>query len=96
MQPQRCVMLGISLDSYNVVVWVMSQFCDPLNNKWLDRKLQSTIPNNFESLVIEIRKMSMLPNIRDDGTDSLIGLTQGVLRYVAVSLVELNASTNQF
>jgi hypothetical protein len=26
MQPQRFAMLGINLDSYNVVVWVTSQF----------------------------------------------------------------------
>jgi hypothetical protein len=38
MEPQRFVMLGISLDSYHDVVWVMSQFSSALNSGWLNRK----------------------------------------------------------
>jgi hypothetical protein len=32
MQPHRFVMLGINADSFNAVVWVMSQFVGPLNS----------------------------------------------------------------
>jgi hypothetical protein len=46
-QPQRFAMLGINTDSYNVVVWVTSQFSGPLNIWWLNRKQQSTILDSF-------------------------------------------------
>jgi hypothetical protein len=31
-QPQRFVLLGITADSYDAVIWVTSQFFGPLNN----------------------------------------------------------------
>jgi hypothetical protein len=75
-------MLEINDDSYNVVVWVASMLFGPLNNWWLNRKQQSTIPDSFNTLVEEIRKTSMLPNIRDDAIDAVLGLTQGNWSYV--------------
>jgi hypothetical protein len=58
-QPQRFAMRGINADLYNVVVWVASQFCRPLNNWWLNRKHEAAIPYSFDSLVDEIRKTSL-------------------------------------
>jgi hypothetical protein len=37
-QPQRFVMLGINVDSYDAMIWVISQFSRPLNIRWLNRK----------------------------------------------------------
>jgi hypothetical protein len=74
-------MLGINADSYNVVVWVTSQFCRPLNSWWLNRNHHAAIPNSFDSRAVEIRKTSLLPNIRDDAINAMLGLTQGNLSY---------------
>jgi hypothetical protein len=53
-----------------------------LNNWWLiNRKQQTTIPDSFDTLTEEIRKTSMLPNIRDDAINAVLGLTQGNLSY---------------
>jgi topoisomerase IA-like protein len=73
-QPQRFVMLGINPDSYNAVVWVTSQFFGPLNSRWLNRKQRDPIPDTFDSLVRDIRKTSLLPNIRDDAIYAMLGL----------------------
>jgi hypothetical protein len=78
-QPQRFAMLGINADSYNDVVWVTTQLCAPLISWWLNRKHHASIPYSFGSLVVEIRKTSLLPNIRDDAINALLGLTQGNL-----------------
>jgi hypothetical protein len=51
MQPQRFVMLGINTNSYNAVVWVKSQFSEPINIWWLNRKQHTSIRDTFESLV---------------------------------------------
>jgi hypothetical protein len=59
-------MLGIKLDSHNVIVWVTSQFSYALISRWLNRKRQATISDTFDSLIIGIRKTSLLPDIRDD------------------------------
>jgi hypothetical protein len=72
-------MLGNNADSYNVVVWVASEFSRPLNSWWLNRKQQAAIPNFFDSQMDEICKTSMLPNIRDDAINAMLGLTQGNL-----------------
>jgi hypothetical protein len=48
---------------------------------WLNRKQQAAIPDSFDTLVEEIRKTSMLPNILDDPINALLGHTQGNLRY---------------
>jgi hypothetical protein len=79
MEPQRHVMLDINFDSYNAVVWVTSQFSGPFNKWWLNCKLKGTIIDTFDSLVTELRKTSLLTNIRDDAISSLIQLTQGSL-----------------
>jgi hypothetical protein len=81
MQPQRFAMLGINADSYNVVVLVMSHFSGPLNIWWLNRKQHAAIPDSFDSLVAEIGKTSMLPNIRDKAITAMLGLTQGSPSY---------------
>jgi hypothetical protein len=81
MQPQRFVMLGINAGSYNAVVWVTSQFFGPLSSWWLKRKQWASIPYTFDSKVTETRKTSMLPNIRDDAINAMLGLTQGSLSY---------------
>jgi hypothetical protein len=80
-QPQRFAMLGINADSYNVVVWVASQFYGPLNRWWLNHKEQYAITDSFDTLVEEIRKTSLLPNIRDDAIKAMLGLTRGNLSY---------------
>jgi hypothetical protein len=49
-QPQRFAMLEISVDSYDAVVRVTSQFFGPLNNLWLNRKQHAAIPDSFDSL----------------------------------------------
>jgi hypothetical protein len=81
MQPQRFVMLGISAESYNAVVWVTSQFSGPLKNWWFNRKRKASIPYTFDSLMEEIRKTALLPNIGDDAINGMLGLTQGSLTY---------------
>jgi hypothetical protein len=81
-QPQRFLLLGITADSYDSVIWVTSQFSGPLNGWWLNRKQQAAIPTTFDLLVAELRKTSMLPNIKDDGINALLSITQGNLSYV--------------
>jgi hypothetical protein len=81
MQPQRLVMLGINVDQYKAAVWVASQFYRPLDSWWLNRRQHASIPNTSESLVIEIRKTSLLPIIRDDAINAMLVLTQGSLSY---------------
>jgi hypothetical protein len=82
-QPLRFVMLGISADSYNVVMWATSQFSRPMNKWWLNRKRQASTPQTFESLVTEIRRTSLIANIRydvrDDAINAMLGLTQGYI-----------------
>jgi ADP-ribose pyrophosphatase YjhB (NUDIX family) len=43
-QPQRFLMLGITADSYDSVIWVTSQFSGHLNGWWPNRKTQDAIP----------------------------------------------------
>jgi hypothetical protein len=83
MQPHRFVMLGINADSYDVVVWIASQFFGPLSSWWLNRKHHASIPDSFHYVVAEIRKTSLLPNIRDDGINAVLGLTQGSISYAS-------------
>jgi hypothetical protein len=69
-------MLGIIVDSYyDAVVWVTSQFFGPISRWWLNHKQHARIPDSFDSLVGELRKMSLLPNIRDDAINALLGIT---------------------
>jgi hypothetical protein len=42
---------------------------------WLNREQQATIPTYFDTLVEELRKTSLLPNIRDDVINALLGIT---------------------
>jgi hypothetical protein len=37
-QPQRFAILGIDVDSYNIVMWVTSRSFEPMNSGWLNRK----------------------------------------------------------
>jgi hypothetical protein len=46
-QPQRFVLLGISDDSYDAVIWATTQFSGPLNTWWLNRKQQAAIRASF-------------------------------------------------
>jgi hypothetical protein len=80
-QPQRFAMLAINADWYNAIVWVTHEFSGPFMSWWLNRKQQSTIPDSFDALVEETRKTSVLPNIRDDVINTMLGLTQGNLSY---------------
>jgi hypothetical protein len=82
-QPQRFAMLGVNADSYNVVVWVMSQFFGTPKSWWLHRKERATILYSFDSVLVESCKTSMLPNILDEATHALLGLTQGTLSYAS-------------
>jgi hypothetical protein len=82
-QPQCFVMLGINAYTYNVIVWVMSQFLGPVNSWWLNRKHQASIPYSFYSLVAKICKTSQLPNIRDDAISAPLALTQATLSYAS-------------
>jgi hypothetical protein len=81
MQSQLFVMLGINAESYNDVVWIASKFFGALNNWWLNRKHKAAIIDSFDSLVVEIHKTSMFPNIRNDAINAMLGLTQGSLSY---------------
>jgi cytochrome P450 len=72
MQPQRLLMMGMNPDTYNVVVWVTSQFSGALNSWWLNRKTQATISDTFDSLITKIRKTSMLPNIIHDAITDML------------------------
>jgi hypothetical protein len=56
-------MLRIAAGHYDAVVWVAPQFSGPLNILWLNRKQQAAILYSFDSLVEELRKTSLLPNI---------------------------------
>jgi hypothetical protein len=80
-RPQRVVLLGITVDSYDAVIWVTSQFPGPLNSWWLNRKQQAAIPATFDLLVEELRKTSLLPDIQDDAINALIGITQANMSY---------------
>jgi hypothetical protein len=80
-QRQRFAMLGINVESYNAIVWVTSQYSEPQSNWWLNRKHKAAIPHSFGTLVEEIRKTSLLPNIRDDTIYAQLELTQGNLSY---------------
>jgi hypothetical protein len=75
-------MLGINVNLYKALAWVTSQFSRPLNNWWLNRKHRAGTLDSFDSLLVsEIRKTSLLPNIRDDAINALLGLIQGNLSY---------------
>jgi ADP-ribose pyrophosphatase YjhB (NUDIX family) len=76
-QPRRFLLLGITADSYDSVIWVNSQFSGHLNGWWLNRKMQASIPSTFDLLVAELRKTTLLPNIQDDAINALLNLTQG-------------------
>jgi hypothetical protein len=52
-QPQRLLLLGITADSYDSVIWVTSQFSGHLNGWWLNRKNQAAIPSTCDLLVEE-------------------------------------------
>jgi ADP-ribose pyrophosphatase YjhB (NUDIX family) len=62
-QTQRFLLLGITADSYDSVIWVTSQFSGHPNGWWLNRKDQAAIPSTFDLLVAELRKTTFLPNI---------------------------------
>jgi hypothetical protein len=80
-QPQRFLLLGITADSYDSVIWVTSQFSGHLSGWWLNRKVQAPIPSTFDLLVAELRKTVFLPNIQDDAINALLNLTQRSTSY---------------
>jgi hypothetical protein len=80
-QPQRFLLLGITANSYDSVIWVTSQFFRHLNGWWLNRKVQAAIPSTFDLLVTELRTTIFLPNIQDDAIKALLNLTQGTMSY---------------
>jgi hypothetical protein len=88
-QPQRFLLLGITADSYDSVIWVTSQFSRALNGWWLNRKNQAVIPSTYDLLVAELRKTTFLPNIQDDAINALLNLTQGIMSY-AVYVKQFN------
>jgi hypothetical protein len=49
-QPQRFVLLGIVADSYDAVIWAITQFCGPLNSWWLNRRQHATILFTYPSV----------------------------------------------
>jgi hypothetical protein len=75
-RPQRFLMLWISPNSYDSVIWVTSQFSGHLNGWWLNRKTQAAIPSMYNELVTELRKSTFLPNIQDDAINALLSFTQ--------------------
>jgi hypothetical protein len=81
-QPHRFLLLGITADSYDSVIWVTSQFSGHLNGWWLNRKVQAAFPSTFDPLVAELRKTTFLPNIQDDAINAMLNLTQGSMSYV--------------
>jgi hypothetical protein len=42
---------------------------------WLSRKQETSFRDSFDSLVAETRNTSILPNIRDDAINAMLGLT---------------------
>jgi hypothetical protein len=80
-QPQRFLLLGITADSYDSIIWVTSQFYGYLNGWWLNRKVQAAITSTFDLLVVELRKTTFLPNIQDDAINAMLNLTQGIMSY---------------
>jgi hypothetical protein len=81
-QPQHFLLLGITADSHDLVIWVTSQFFGHLNGWWLNRKVQAAIPSTlFDLLVAKLRKTTFLPNIQYDVINALLNLTQGSMSY---------------
>jgi hypothetical protein len=89
-QPQRFLLLGITADSYDSVIWVTSQFSGHLNGWWLNRKVQAAIPSTYDQLVAELRKTTFLPNIQDDAINALLNLTQSNTMSYAVFVKQFN------
>jgi hypothetical protein len=85
-QPQRFLLLGITADSYESVIWVTSQFFGHLNGWWLIRKVQAAIPSTVDMLVAELRKTTFLRNIQDDANNAPLNLTQGSISYALYTL----------
>jgi 8-oxo-dGTP pyrophosphatase MutT (NUDIX family) len=89
-QPQRFLLLGITADSYDSVIWVTSQFSGHLNGWWLILKNQAAIPSTFDQLVAELRNTTFLSNIQDDAVNALLNLTQGNMMSYAVYAKQYN------
>jgi hypothetical protein len=87
-QPQRFLLLGITADSYDSVIWVTSQFSG--HGWWLNRKNQAAIPSTFDLLVAELRKTTFLPNIQDDAINALLNFTQGSMMTYDVYTKQYN------
>jgi hypothetical protein len=78
MQPQRFFMLGINPDMSSYVVRVTCQVSGLLNIWWLNNhKTHAAIPDTFDSLVAEIHKSFLLPNMRVDAIMDMLLLTHG-------------------
>jgi hypothetical protein len=73
-------MLGITSYSYDAVVWViLLNLLDPETAG--GSTVNAAIPDSFDSLVEELRKTSLLPNIRDKAINAMLGITQGNMSY---------------
>jgi ADP-ribose pyrophosphatase YjhB (NUDIX family) len=80
-QPRRFLLLGITADSYDSVIWFTSQFSGHMNGWWLNRKVEAAIPSTFDLLVAELRKTTFLPNIQDGAIKAMLNFTQGGMSY---------------
>jgi hypothetical protein len=52
-QPQRFLLLGITANSYDSLIWATSHSSGPLNGGWLNRKQQASILATFDLLVAD-------------------------------------------
>jgi hypothetical protein len=80
-QPQRFAMLGITVYSYDAVVWTSAQVSGPMNKWWLNRKTISSNSRFFYSFIEDLRKTSLLPYIHNNTINAMLGITQGKLSY---------------
>jgi hypothetical protein len=89
-QPRRFLLLGITADSYDSVIWVTSQFSRHMNGWWLNRKVQAAIPSTYDQLVAELRKTTILPNIQGDAINALLNFTQSNTMSYVVYVKQFN------
>jgi hypothetical protein len=63
-QPQRFVSLRITVDSYDAMLWITSQFSGPLNSWRQKCKQYADLPANVDLHVEELRKTPCYPTFR--------------------------------
>jgi hypothetical protein len=68
-------MLGLEPDTYNTVIWVMSQFGGSVAlNWWLNTKTRGHVPQTFTELFEALKKTTFLPSIRDNVMNSMMAI----------------------